>query len=393
MIDNPSSTPTQRSASYHSLGNIAAILADFHLSAHYHYKGKETEPKTLPPLAIMHQNGEPCNEIGDIFWVSSFTKKQMFDLFYSEDSRPEVVEGSYPKSIQDILDDKLRQTLSEAHSGLGTQLEDSGLVDLAMLHFERAYDIGRGNDVRVKRALQVPVLYDNISHVEKSREKLLDGVAELKYEGVILSSLNQLSVPGTFYIVYQGFNDRDVMVGIRENYYRMYPAIDKSDSDGKLGALLDGKLRVGFVSNYFRQHSVCKLFCGIIESLDKHKFHPILFSGTTGKDSWTEKLVNKIGEENFIDLSRQGFLLSNTDMISSQNLDVIIYLDVGMDTGSALWAHSRFAKVRHSETRSNEADSVNHLIPCCDPRSPFRRSKPACGDTRLRRVSGQWTTF
>ena len=86
-------------------------------------------------------------------------------------------------------------------------------------------------------------------------------------DGVKLKSLNQLSVPGTFYIVYQGFNDKDVMVGIREAYYRMFPGIDKSAvgvGDGK-------RVRVGFVSNYFRQHSVCKLFCGIIEEMDKSR--------------------------------------------------------------------------------------------------------------------------
>ena len=48
----------------------------------------------------------------------------------------------------------------------------------------------------------------------------------------------------------------------------------------------------------------------------------------------------------FNDLGSTGFLLRNTPIISDSNLDIIVYLDIGMDTGSTLWAHSRFAPIQ-----------------------------------------------
>ena len=107
----------------------------------------------------------------------------MYETFYSSDSSTAPsADSPYPANIGHLVssDTSLRSSLAEAHAGLGTQLEDSGLVDLAMRHFQRSYEIGGGDDVKVKRALQVPVLYDSVEHVEKSRRDLLDGLKELE---------------------------------------------------------------------------------------------------------------------------------------------------------------------------------------------------------------------
>jgi predicted O-linked N-acetylglucosamine transferase (SPINDLY family) len=45
------------------------------------------------------------------------------------------------------------------------------------------------------------------------------------------------------------------------------------------------KVKVGFVSNYFREHSVCKLFCEMIKGMDRDGFETHVFSGSTRSDS------------------------------------------------------------------------------------------------------------
>jgi hypothetical protein len=40
---------------------------------------QSADPKALPPLAVLHQNKVPCSGLSDVYWVSSFAKKNLFD--------------------------------------------------------------------------------------------------------------------------------------------------------------------------------------------------------------------------------------------------------------------------------------------------------------------------
>lgn len=37
------------------------------------------DPQQLPPLAVLHQQQEPCAGLSDTYWVSSFAKKRLYD--------------------------------------------------------------------------------------------------------------------------------------------------------------------------------------------------------------------------------------------------------------------------------------------------------------------------
>ena len=51
------------------------------------------------------------------------------------------------------------------------------------------------------------------------------------------------------------------------------------------------KVRVGFISYYFREHSVSKMTLGLFKGLDKEKFHTVLFQFGY-KDHITTKLAS-----------------------------------------------------------------------------------------------------
>jgi len=169
---------------------------------------------------------------------------------------------------------------------------------------------------------------------------LLNNVQSLGSGSHSLGGLSQLSYPGTFYIVYQGYNDRDVMTGIREGYYRALPSVDRSLAWVEGGGR-GKRVRVGFVSSYFRRHSVCKLFCGMITGLDREKFEPVVFAHVQKRDEVTEEVRESVGEDNWVDVGERGFLLSNSGVVGEMKVDVLVYLDIGMDNGSSMWAFSR----------------------------------------------------
>jgi hypothetical protein len=55
--------------------------------------------------------------------------------------------------------------------------------------------------------------------------------------------------------------------------------------------------------------------------------------------------------DNFVELPR-GFLLSNRERVLSEQLDVLVYTDIGMDTRTAMWAHGRLAPIQVQDTRA-----------------------------------------
>lgn len=160
-------------ASLHSVGTLALVLnGDASEAINCHRRAKEADPKVLPPLALLHQNGERCNGLSDVYWTSSFVKKSLFDA-------PEDVERRYG-----------------AHISLAIQLEDSGLVDQALMHFGLAGALKQSEptDLLLRNALMVPVLYDSAEHIVAVRTRLQASLSTLLHHnmsGLQLESLNQ----------------------------------------------------------------------------------------------------------------------------------------------------------------------------------------------------------
>ena len=100
-----------------------------------------------------------------------------------------------------------------------------------------------------------------------------------------------MSLPKTFYLVYQGYDDSSVMADISAIGARLFPQLVHSvaptptlprhpsplggggenvgGGEPKPSKMKEtGRVRVGFVSAYlYRSHPVCKLFCGVLRRL------------------------------------------------------------------------------------------------------------------------------
>ncbi|GMI44041.1 hypothetical protein TrCOL_g2854 [Triparma columacea] len=346
--------PVLASGAWHTLGNVAAIEGDLLTAAQLHGRGKQAEGKTLPPLAVRYQEGGWCNEVGDIFWVSSFAKYNVFQITGGEGGTwgEGAGGGGYRERMAEALegmDEAARLKIIDVHVSLGSQLEDSGLVGYARSHFASALHFGGGEDLKFKMVLTVPVVYEGKDHLERTRREMEENVEALLLSPPSLSTLSQLSYPGTFYLIYQGYSDADLMRSIREAYDLSVSNIDRTPPSLPPPPP-GGRVKVGFVSSYFRRHSVCKLFCGMISGLDDTVLDVTVF-GTSkdGTDGFTDEFLTSLGEgKEYVDVGKRGLLLANIGEAGDRDLDVLVYLDVGMDSGSSMWGFSRLARVQVS---------------------------------------------
>ena len=126
------------------------------------------------------------------------------------------------------------------------------------------------------------------------------------------------------------------------------------------------KLKIGFISEFFSNHTIGKLFKGIIFNLDINKFQIIVFhSHKTNKSAIFEEFLeaeNSLGIKNVV-LSK-GFQ-KRVDEINKENLDIVFFPDIGMSSEFYYLSFIRFAKTQitswgHPITTSNS--SIDYFL-------------------------------
>ncbi len=171
--------------------------------------------------------------------------------------------------------------------------------------------------------------------------------------------LTEQLIPTAFYWAYQGSNDREVM--------RLRGRICRDDSrptepDPRAIATIaerrraGGKLRVGFLSAYFRDHTIGRLNIGRVERLDRSRFDVSVITTTPPADAMARRF--QVAADRFHVLS--GSLSDARRQIRGLDLDLLLFADVGMDPLCSTLAFSRMAPVQcatwgHPETTGSDA--------------------------------------
>jgi protein O-GlcNAc transferase len=285
----------------------------------------------------------------------------------------------------------IRPDYPEAHTNLGIAFQDQGRLDEAMSHFERAlmlrpdsavalYSLatflqqqGRVDEAALRHQqvlsvrpdyadakfglcmAQLPILYEEVGDIAERRaaymgqlKKLCEDLDRPEAAAPLAKGVGSNQ---PFFLAYQGRNDRDLQAlygsavckVMRERYPS--PAVALPPRPGEV-------IRVGVVSEYFRNHSVWKLnIRGWLRQLDRERFQ--IFGYHTGRrrDATTTEaqfLCNR-----FV----QGPLPADRwrEVILADAPHVLIYPEIGMGPIAAQLAAQRLAATQcnfagHPET-------------------------------------------
>ena len=129
---------------------------------------------------------------------------------------------------------------------------------------------------KIKMDTMMPIIkFDNFE-VENSRlevEKNIDKVLEdaFKYK---LNIDNQMIRPLQFGLSYDQFDNLELNKKCVKFYRKIYPELNQINLIKKNNS---NKIQFGFISEYLTDHTIGKLFKGIILKLDKKKFEVFVF--------------------------------------------------------------------------------------------------------------------
>lgn len=241
--------------------------------------------------------------------------------------------------------------MAAARQNLGYLLFNHGYPERAMAVYDELLTFDASPMNRLLASSVLPTVYRSNEDIQRWRQRQHTALQRMVDDGVVVDASRNL-VPTTFFWAYQGLNDVALM-NLRGSVIRGSSMCKSAGSPSP-----DGRLRVGFLSAYFRNHTIGRLNIGRIEQLDRSKFHVTVCSAFAGQDEFTQRF--RQAADSYVVVSRD--VSKAIEAIRSLDLDVLVFADVGMDALCSTLAFSRMAPVQcvtwgHPETTgSREMD-------------------------------------
>jgi predicted O-linked N-acetylglucosamine transferase (SPINDLY family) len=239
-----------------------------------------------------------------------------------------------------------------AYNHLGSTLKNDGQLEAAGDCFQRVMESDPINArARVLAATMLPPILSSVEELDECRQKFTNNVAALIAEGVRLDPETD-EMPIQFYLPYQGQNDRDLQSDLARLYpvaagppplklsYSHWPG--STAARGAHPATAAPRIRVGFISHFFRSHKIGHLMRGLISEISRERFHVTVLSIGDHRDEVAESI--RRAADNHTVLPTQ--LRRARRLIAEQNLELLFYSDIGTDSYTYSLAFHRLAPVQ-----------------------------------------------
>ncbi|MFA7499974.1 MAG: hypothetical protein WCY85_03115, partial [Sulfurimonas sp.] len=189
-------------------------------------------------------------------------------------------------------------------------------------------------------ALLEPILpvYNSQEAIDNARERLTNEVKELIKLNIRIPE-QKLSIYQTFLLAYHNRNNKDILARLSDFYRQTAPEINYIAKHCKKNRHSKGKkIKIGFISALLiPNHPVLKFAKNIIDSFEKNSLYDV-------KIYTLSKETTKIFHKNVHLLG--GSLQEMRTMIAKDELDILLYTDIGMHPILYLLAHARLALVQ-----------------------------------------------
>lgn len=231
------------------------------------------------------------------------------------------------------------------HEALGHALREAGYTRDALTAFRTASDIAPSPGLDANMALLLPVIPESGDDIHFWRERMVRELAALLQRDSFQLE-NPLEQVGhtAFHLAYHGLSDRSIQETIARFYLQASPDlawVAPRLRAGERSPRGDSRINVGFVSTYFRHHTITKVTRGLIRDLSRDRFRVTVFH-LGPEDAWTREVVESADRS--VKLTPP--LPAMRDAIADEDLDVLFYPDIGMHPATYFLAFSRLAPVQ-----------------------------------------------
>ncbi|MGB3205349.1 MAG: tetratricopeptide repeat protein [Crinalium sp.] len=355
--------------SYLNLGNL--LMSKHQIDAAIAYYEKSLEFSSFNP-DILHNLGVAFatkNEVAKshiylgqsaygqgkykeaIFHYQSFLKHQNGDIYiyinlvncYKELQEDEAAVQVYESAI------KQHPYSAELYVYFIIDLQNFGKVEKAIEVGEAAIKIlPEEISLRLENARLMPILYEQAQEIDFYRIRFTNFLkktiqtTKLTTASEIEKAFNAISIRTNFFLSYQGKNDVELQSLYGNFVHRIMVAkyVNLIKQLTKQPLVADKKVRVGYVSSHFRNHTVGKLTLGWLKNHHQENFEIYCYYLENKQDSTTQQF------RFYSDVFYQSNLEEICQQIIADKLHIIVYTDIGMKPAPTLMAGLRLAPIQ-----------------------------------------------
>lgn len=229
---------------------------------------------------------------------------------------------------------KLPDLAPEDRTDLAKHLQGQGKWRLAVDSLANESSPGG----RFLEALLMPAIFESARAPGEALDHLRTRIAKLREAPPRLEDpLREVGVT-TFHLPYFGISEKGIQEDIASLYEDAAPSLRFEAGHG-FGR--STRKRLGVLSEALREHTISRVFTGLLERIDKDRFE-LVYLQVGPTDAWSERLA-KVADGH-VHLSPD--LASAREEVAAQELDLLFYPEIGMDPLSYYLAFSRLAPVQ-----------------------------------------------
>ncbi len=238
---------------------------------------------------------------------------------------------------------ELKPDIPEVYNNMGDAFKELGKINEALSSYQNALRIKPDSGIEVKSSLMLPVINESKESIYQHRKKIFEQIKSMKNRGLTLEDPHKQIGSTNYYLAYHGLNDKEIQDKIASFYINACPDLVWTPSNLNKQRQSHDKIKIGIISNFLCYHTIGKLNYGIIKNLSREKFNVKLFRFSGGKEDHLSKAINEAADE-VVMLPKK--LKPARQEIADHSLDILFYLDIGMDHLTYFLAFSRLAPVQ-----------------------------------------------
>ena len=256
---------------------------------------------------------------------------------YTEQGNQAEAISCFQKSLE------LKPDIPEVYNNIADAFKELGMINEALSGYQNALRLKPDPGIEVKSSLMLPVINESKESINQHRERIFEQIKSMKDRGLTLEDPHKQIGSTNYYLAYHGLNDKGIQKEIASFYINACPDLVWTPSNLNKQRQSHDKIKIGIISNFLCYHTIGKLNYGIIKNLSREKFNVKLFRFSGGREDHLSKAINEAADEVVI-LPKK--LKPARQEIAEHSLDILFYLDIGMDPLTYFLAFSRLAPVQ-----------------------------------------------
>ena len=210
----------------------------------------------------------------------------------------------------------------------------------------------------VQKKMLSPLIASDKKEIDDYREKINKGLDEVISSDIKLDYDNdQIISPPLFELTYTDKDNLEINKKMVKALKKIYQPLNHKITINKKSS---DKIKIGFISEFFTDHTIGKLFKNLIFSLDLKFFDTVIYhSNKTKKGEIFEEFQNKNGKD-FKNEILPNKLIDKIKILEKEKFDILFYPDIGMSIEFYFLSLIRLAKYQimswgHPETTGSES--------------------------------------